>query len=122
LTDVGFCIAYRACRRTTRDVTGARVILASWLADISVPLRCAIVTLSLLCNTSLTNSSQALIAVSIDCALIGNKFTRVGVRVAEVGNLTVTISFTATSVVLVADRFRIFTIETIIMATWTTAK
>jgi len=96
--------------------------LASWLADISVTLRSAVITLGLFCNASLANSSQAFIAVNISCTLIGHKFTRVSVGVTEVSNLAIIVRFTATSVVRMADRLGVGTVESILMTAWTAAK
>ena len=83
-----------------------------------MPLSCAVLALSLLSNTSLTNTSQTFIAVLICLTFIGNNFTGVSVRVAEVRNLAVIVILTATCVaVLVADRLRVRTVQAIVVAT-----
>jgi len=87
-----------------------------------VPLSCAVLALGLLSYTSLTNTSQTFIAVLIRLTFIGNNFTGVSVRVAEVRNLTVIIILAATSVtVLVADWLRVGTVQAIVVATLATS-
>jgi len=122
LADVGLCIANWSISGAARDVVGTGVVNTTWLADIPVPLSCAVLALSLLSNTSLTNTGQTFIAVFICLTFIGNNFTGVSVRVAEVSNLTVIIILAATCVtVLMADRLRVGTVQAIVVATLATS-
>lgn len=121
MADVGLCIAHWSIAGAARDAVGTGVVNTTWLADIPVPFSRAVLALSLLSNTSLTNTSQTFIAVLISLTFIGNNFAGVSVRVAEVSNLAVIVILAATGVaILVADRLRVGTVQAIVVATLAT--
>jgi len=120
LADVSFLVTNWSCGWTTWNITGTRVVLAAWLAHISVTNMRAIFALSLLCHSNLTNSGEAIITVGICLTFIGDWFTGVGVCIAEVGNIAIIVILATTCVaILVTDRLGVGTVKVIIVASWT---